>query len=258
MCSGLVSGQAGLVLTTCAHAHFCEVVQIRTSKLSHLFTEKLVNVSTISFYSVTIIATKLVLPAVDARSLFHMRNLKSLASFLRPSSLTSFVVHSASNGSWVGAQEQDYSFSTQSESESCLPMITAKKQSSSECFAAGACLPDVAATCTKLHAICNHYLTESMWSNYWNFCLLRSAEHMRFWGIKIASCSDFLASNLTKYSWESMPPDTPWYYMPYVDLATVHLQLPCYSPALNLGTGAAVAVTGDISFDNRSKCWFEK
>ena len=134
MCSGLVSGQAGLVLTTCAHAHFCEVVQIRTSKLSHLFTEKLVNVSTISVYSMTITAMKLVLPAVDARSLFHMRNLKSLALFLRPSSLTSFVVHSTSNGSWAGAQEQDYSFSTQCQSESCLPMITAKTQFCCRCM----------------------------------------------------------------------------------------------------------------------------
>ena len=53
----------------------------------------------------------------------------------------------------------------------CLLMITAKKQSPSKCFAVGAHLPYVATTCTKLGAICNHYLTESTestCSNYWN------------------------------------------------------------------------------------------
>ena len=43
-------------------------------------------------------------------------------------------------------------------------MITAKKRSPNKVFAAGACLPYVATTCTKLHTICDHYdhyLTES-------------------------------------------------------------------------------------------------
>ena len=36
--------------------------------------------------------------------------------------------------SWAGAWEQDYSFSTQCKSASCLPMITAKKRSPSHLF----------------------------------------------------------------------------------------------------------------------------
>ena len=56
--------------------------------------------------------------------------------------------------SWARAWEQDYSFSTQCESESCLPMITAKKRSPSNFFAMETCLPIVAAMSTS-------YLTES-------------------------------------------------------------------------------------------------
>ena len=47
-----------------------------------------------------------------------------------PSSFPSFAIRSASNEkNWAENWKQHYSFSTQSESESCLPMIIAKKQS---------------------------------------------------------------------------------------------------------------------------------
>ena len=76
--------------------------------------------------------------------------------------------------SWVGTWEQDCS--TQCESESCLPIITARKRS---IFCCGAMLY-VATVCTS-RAIYDHYLTES------------------------APIND-LGLNLTKFAWGSMPP----------------------------------------------------
>ena len=64
--------------------------------------------------------------------------LKSLASFPRPRP----AFHGAqyvlpATESWAGAYRR---LSIQYESESCLPMITAKKRSPSKVFAVGACL----------------------------------------------------------------------------------------------------------------------
>jgi len=58
---------------------------------------------------------------------------------------------------WVGAWDQDYSFSIQYESEFCLPRTTSKKQFMSNCFAAGGY---AAIMCTKLCPLCDQYLTE--------------------------------------------------------------------------------------------------
>ena len=122
-------------------------------------------------------------------------------SVLAPQALSSFpsfagcTAMTESRGTW----EQDYSFSIQCKSESFLLMITAllasfpglptvqfliicrikrsntgrwedlrtrvitaKKQSPNKFFAAGGWLPCVQRT--KLRAICNHYLKESMYS----------------------------------------------------------------------------------------------
>ena len=57
----------------------------------------------------------------------HMWNLQSLASFSRPCPAFHHLQYVPVTESWAGAWEQDYSFNTQSESESCLPMITGKK-----------------------------------------------------------------------------------------------------------------------------------
>ena len=64
-----------------------------------------------------------------------------------------------------------------------------KKQSLSIFFAAGVCLPYVATTCAKLCEICDHYLTESLCSNYWKH---------KLWdlGPKNGLRKNFLASNL--------------------------------------------------------------
>ena len=72
------------------------------------------------------------------------------------SSFPSFAVRAASDRKLGGG------ISTQCEPESFLPMamITAMKRSPSTFFAAGACLPYVPTKCTKLRAVCDHYLTE--------------------------------------------------------------------------------------------------
>ena len=66
----------------------------------------------------------------------------------------------------------------------------------------------VAATYTKLQAICDHYLTESTCSNYWN-SVCKELQNIRDLGPKNGLRSDLLASNLTKFSWGSMPPHPP-------------------------------------------------
>ena len=50
-------------------------------------------------------------------------------------------------------------------------------------LAALACLSYVAATCTKLRAICDHYLTESTCSNYWSSICKNCITH-EIWGLK--------------------------------------------------------------------------
>ena len=89
----------------------------------------------------------------------HRWNLMSLASFPRPCPAFHHLC-SMYCQRWTRAWEQDYSLSTQCESESCLLMITVKKQSPSKFFAVGACLPYIVTTCTKSRIICDYYHTE--------------------------------------------------------------------------------------------------
>ena len=85
-----------------------------------------------------------------------------------------------------------------------------KRSSSIFFFAVGACFPYVAATCTKLHTICNHYLTEST--------------------IEILLAKSAL-SNLAKVSWGSMP-QTPLDTTCICRLWPHHLETAGYDPVL--------------------------
>ena len=85
----------------------------------------------------------------------YMQNLMSLK--LCSQGLVQLVLQAKE--SWVGTWEQDNSFGTQCESKSCLSVHHSyKKRSLSDIF----CCRYVATMCTKLHAICNHFLTESI------------------------------------------------------------------------------------------------
>ena len=100
-------------------------------------------------------------------------------------------------------------------------MITAKKQS---------LLPGHASilATTYISYVQSAITTSKRVSVAMKFCLLKFAE-LEIWGLKWPqkqSLSVYNLIKLTKYSWGSMPPDPPRYYMKYVD----HLDLlwPCF------------------------------
>ena len=134
-----------------------------------------------------------------------------------------------------GSLRQDYSFSTQRESEPCFPIYDHSYEAISEqffFFAVGACFTYAAGihvlsymqsaitTSQRVHVACIEILLELQ--------NIRPTNGLR---------SDLLSSNLTNFSWWSMPPDPPTYYMWYVArLWPQHLlEIAYYAPACLVG-----------------------
>ena len=139
------------------------------------------------------------LPAANAHtcSWVHKQNLQSLASFPRPRPAFHCLQYVLpATEIWARAWEQDYSFSTQSESESCLPMITGLVRSD-ESFCCGSIPPYICSyyTCTKSKWRAIYHLTENACSsNYWNSVW---QELQKVWDLGPKNC-DLLASKINK------------------------------------------------------------
>ena len=103
-----------------------------------------------------------------AAKFVHTQKLKSLALFPRHHPAVHHLQYVLPvKESWVETWEQVLNVNQ----NPCLPMLWSISEQI--LFASGACLPYVAYACTKLHAMCDHYLTESTCNK---LCLLRIAE----------------------------------------------------------------------------------